>query len=190
MSRLPCALRGPAALSLVAGSLALLACSPALNWRSLSVPEAGLTLSLPCKPERATRPVDWGAGAVELSMLGCEADGATFAVSHMPLADPAQAGAALARWRAAMRAGMQASTEAGTDAAEAAFVPAHALALPQSVRMMAQGTGPDGRAVVAHAVWFARLEGGHVRLYHAALYARQARTAAADAFFAGLALPP
>ncbi len=187
MPRLPCALRGLAALSLVAGSLALLACSPALNWRSLSVPEAGLTLSLPCKPERATRPVDWGAGAVELSMLGCEADGATFAVSHMPLADPAQAGAALARWRAAMRARMQAPPAAGADAA---FVPAHALALPQSVRMTAQGTGPDGRAVVAHAVWFARLEGGHVRLYHAALYARQARTTVADTFFAGLALPP
>ena len=49
---------------------------------------------------------------------------------------------------------------------------------------------PDGSAIVADGVWFARLEGGRARLYHAVVYARQPRQALADAFFAGLALQP
>lgn len=171
----------------LAVALVLLACSPALNWRGVALPEAGLSLSLPCKPDRATRPVDPGTGMVELSMVGCEADGATFALSHMPLAHPAQAGAALARWRDAMRARMQA---ASGPQADTPFVLPHALALPQSVRMAARGVAPDGSAVFAEAVWFARLEGGQARLFHAVVYARQPRPAVADTFFAGLVLQP
>ena len=173
-----------AALGLAA---ALAACSPALNWRSVTLPDAGLTLTLPCKPEQATREVDLGAGAVALSMMGCEADGATFAVSHLLLDDPAQAGATLALWRAAVRARMQAE---GAEQAGAPFVPARALALPQSVRMAARGRAPDGTAVAADAVWFARLEGSHARLYHAVVYARAPRAEAAATFFDGLALQP
>lgn len=178
--------RFPIRLALTASALALLACSPALNWRSVPVLEAGLTLSLPCKPERAARPVDLGAGTVELSMVGCQADGATFALSHMPLADPSQAGAALARWRAAVLARMQ----AGPQAPGAAFAPRLALALPQSLRMEVRGRGTDGAEVVAEAVWFARLEGSQARLYHAVVYAPRPRAAAADTFFTGLALQP
>lgn len=174
-------------LALVTGALLLAACSPALNWRSVSVPEAGLTLSLPCKPERATRTVDLGAGTVDLSMIGCEADGATFAVSHMALAQPVEAGAMLARWQGAVLARMQAAQPTG---AQAPFVPAHALAVPQSVRVVAHGRGPGGAPVVAHAAWFARLEGTRARLYHAVVYAPDERGAAADAFFAALALQP
>lgn len=168
-------------------ALLLAACSPALNWRSVPVPEAGLAITLPCKPERAARDVDLGAGPGTLSMLGCEADGATFAVSHLLLDDPAQAGTTLARWREAVLAGMRA--EAPTEPG-AAFVPARALALPQSVRVAARGHAPGGAAVAADAVWFARLEGPHARLYHAVVYAPALRAEAAGAFFAGLALQP
>src|SRR3989338_9422391 len=72
----------------------LVGCSPALNWRSVPLPEAGITITLPCKPDQATRTVELAGGPVELSMAGCDVDGATFAVSHAALADPAQAGAA------------------------------------------------------------------------------------------------
>lgn len=187
MTRLPRPRHRFSSVLLLAAGMALSACSPALNWRSVALPEAHLALSLPCKPEHAVRPVDFGVGMVELSLVGCEADGATFAVSHMLLADPSQAGATLARWRAAMRARIQDGAELGADEA---FVPTRALTLPQSVRVTVQGTGPDGPPVVAHAAWFARLEGRQARLYHAALYARQPRTAAADTFFAGLMLQP
>lgn len=173
-------------LAAAAVGWALAACSPALNWRSVSLPEAGLVLTLPCKPDHAVRPVDLGADAVQLSMTGCEADGATFAVSHMPLADAGQAGVALARWQAAVHAGMRASTVSDATA----FVPARALALPQAVRRAAQGHGPDGAVVLADAVWFARLEGGRARLYHAVVYAPRPPGAAADTFFASLELQP
>ncbi len=175
----------------IAGACALAACSPALNWRSVSVPEAGLTLSLPCKPEHATRPVDLGRGPVELAMTGCEADGATFAVSHLLLADPSQAGATLDVWRAAVRGRMQAEPP---DGPHARFVPARALDLPQSVRMAARGRAPDGSAVAAEAVWFARLEGTQARLYHAVVYTREPHRTrgevAAGTFFDALVLQP
>ncbi len=168
-----------AALALLAG------CSPALNWRSVQVDDAPLAALLPCKPERAMRPVDLGAGSVELSLVGCEADGATFAVSHMRLADASQAGAMLAQWRAAVLARLQAGADAAVDRP---FVPAGALALPQSVRTAAQGQRPGGGTVAAQAVWFARLEGGQAHLYHAVVYADRDRPAVADTFFEGLVL--
>ena len=62
-------------------------------------------------------------------------------------------------------------------------------ALPQSVRTVAQGQRPDGSAVVAQAVWFARAAGPQVRLYHAVVYTAKPRPEVADQFFAGLALP-
>lgn len=175
---------------LLAPALALTACTPALNWRSVASPEAGLTAALPCKPEHATRPVDLGQVQVDLSMTGCEADGATFAVSHLVLADPSQVGATLALWRAAVRQRMHA---AEPDGPHARFVPERALDLPQSVRMVAQGQAPDGSPVAAEAAWFARLEGTQARLYHAALYVRGPRqlpAGAAETFFRGLVLQP
>ena len=87
-----------------AAALLIAGCSPALNWRTVPLPEADLTITLPCKPDQATRTVELAGAPVELSMVGCDADGATFAVSHAALADPAQVGAALTHWRAAMLA--------------------------------------------------------------------------------------
>ena len=78
-----------------AAALLIAGCSPALNWRTVPLPEAELTITLPCKPDQATRTVELAGAPVELSMVGCDADGATFAVSHAALADPAQVGAAL-----------------------------------------------------------------------------------------------
>lgn len=166
--------------------LGLAACSPALNWRTVPLPEAALTITLPCKPDHATRSVELAGAPVDLSMVGCEADGATFAVSHATLADPAQAGAALAHWHAAVLARLG-GTQAQTG--EQPFVPRGALPLPQSVRAVAQGQGPDGRAVAAQAVWFARSVGPQMRLYHAVVYTPKPRPEVADTFFTGLVLP-
>lgn len=175
----------------IASALALLlaGCSPALNWRSVPLESAGLTVLLPCKPDHATRSVDLGGRPADLAMVGCEADGATFAVSHMVVEDPSQAGAVLAQWRAAVLARMQAPAAGDAEAGAVAFVPAGALALPQSVRLQAQGRRSDGGAVIAQAVWFARMEGRQARLYHAVVYTDAPSMAVADTFFAGLALP-
>ena len=91
------------------GALALLwlaGCSPALNWRNVPVPDAALTITLPCKPDQAQRTIELAGSPGVLSMAGCEADGAVLAVSHAALADPALAGAALTHWRAAVLANL------------------------------------------------------------------------------------
>lgn len=176
---------------------ALAACSPPLDWRAVRMEGAGLEALLPCKPDRAARPVELGGRTVELSMAGCRADGATFAVSHMVLdgsADATDAGAVLAQWRTATLGRMGVSA-ADAAAVSSPFTLPGALPLPQAVRLQVQGVSPDdAAAVVAQAVWFARAEAAaagaapRLRLYHSVIYAPTPRTAAADTFFGGLAL--
>ncbi len=166
--------------------LGLAACSPVLNWRNVALPEAALTIALPCKPDHATRKVELAGTSVDLSMVGCEADGATFAVSHATLADPAQTGVALAHWRAAVLARLGG---AQAQASDVPFVPRNALPMPQSVRAVFQGRGPDGQVVTAQAVWFARTVGPQLQLYHAVVYTPKLRPDVADTFFTGLVLP-
>ena len=167
--------------------LALAGCSPALNWRSVPLPEAALTITLPCKPDQATRTVELAGAPAELSMTGCDADGATFAVSHAALAHPAQVGAALTHWRAAVLANL--GPGAAAAAIDQPYTPPGVLPLPQSVRTVVQGQRTDGSAVFAQGVWFARPVGPQVRLYHAVVYTPKPRPELADQFFAGLALP-
>lgn len=167
----------------------LAACSPALNWRQVSLAEAGLVASLPCKPDRVERAVELAGASVTMHMMGCEAEGATFAVACARLNDPALAGAALTHWRAAVMAGMQAPAEGQPGTPEPSpYVPAGALELPQSVRVSAQGRNAEGHAVAAQAVWFARVKSAQVHACHAVLFSARPDPVAADPFFAGLEL--
>lgn len=172
------------------GALALLlwlaGCSPALNWRTVPLPGADLSVTLPCKPDHATRTVELAGMPAELAMAGCEADGATFAVSHTALADPARAGQALRHWRAAALDHLGASAAAA--ATDTPYAPPGALVLPEAVRTVAQGPHPDGKPVFLQGVWFARTAGAQLRLYHAVVYTRTPRPELADPFFAGLEL--
>lgn len=179
------------------GAAALSGCGPTWNWRDVRLDDAGLTALLPCKPDRAVRQVQLGSAAPQdLTMVGCDAGGATFAVSHLLIDEPAQASATLALWQSAVRARMQASATADTDAtvnADAAkvFAPTGALRLPQSVRVRLAAQSRDGSSPVADAVWFARLEGAQARLYHAVVVSAASKPAPAQAvqtFLDGLRL--
>ena len=119
-------------------------------------------------------------------MAGCDADGATFAVSHAALTDPARVGAALTHWRAAVIANL--GNRAAASAVDVPYAPPGVLPLAQSVRTVVQGQRPDGTAVVAQSVWFARSVGPQVRLYHAVVYTSKPRPEVADQFFAGITL--
>ena len=173
-------------LTLAASLLFLTGCSPALNWRNVPVADAALTITLPCKPDQANRKIELAGVPVELFMVGCDADGATFAVSHVALDDPSTAGAALAHWRAAALA--QLGPAAAASAVDTPYAPAGVLPLAQSVRTVATGQRADGTAVTLQAVWFARVAGPKLRLYHAVVYTAKPRPAVAEAFFAGLSL--
>lgn len=174
--------------TLIAVTAALLVggCSPALNWRNVPLPDAAITITLPCKPDQATRQVELAGSSVELAMVGCDADGATFAVSHAALNDPALVGAALTHWRSAVLANL--GPGAAAAAVNAPYTPQGVLPVPQSLRTTVQGQRGDGSAVTAQGVWFARAVGPQVRLYHAVVYTAKPRPEVADQFFSGLAL--
>ncbi|APW36245.1 hypothetical protein RD110_02650 [Rhodoferax koreense] len=163
------------------------ACQPALNWREVRSDVHPLVVLLPCKPDHGSREVPLGGTPVMMDMAGCEAAGATFAVSHARLADAAQVGPVLAGWRAAVLANMRAA-----DATDQPFTPPGAMTFASSLRSRATGQRADGAPVAAQAVWFARIGPGGVDVFHAVVYAQRqdaALEAAADTFFAGLKFP-
>jgi hypothetical protein len=164
--------------ALLGGILALSACSPALNWRAVAAgPDGALKLLLPCKPDRASRPMPLGGETVELHMLGCEADGTLFAVSWVELGDASRSGPVLAQWQAAMLATLRADAPQTLP-----FTLKGADAQPAAVRVRASGLRANGTAVQAQGVWFAR----GARVFHAVMYADTLNADGAETFFSGL----
>jgi hypothetical protein len=158
--------------------MALTACNPTFNWREARVDGTELVTLLPCKPDRANRPVVLAGQNIDLQMMGCDAGGGTFAVSHARLADASKANEVLADWRLATLSNMHAVAPR-----EASFVPKGATTLPSSVQTVAVGRRADGLPVMAHAAWFAR---GDV-VFSAVIYADRLSPEVAEAFFSGLA---
>ena len=159
---------------------ALVACSPALNWRELRGETGGLALQLPCKPDRATRSVPLGGEPTELVVAGCATGGATFALMAARLPAGRDADAVLAGWQQATLAHMRAS---GTPERRP-FTPPGGSALAHAQRVAARGQAPDGRPVMAQAAWTARPgAGGATELLHAVVYAERLKPETADAFF-------
>lgn len=154
--------------------MALLACSPALNWREVRLNR--LTALLPCKPDVAQRTVRLGAQDVILDMRGCEAADGLFAVVHTRLAAPDQAAAVLADWRAGTLAHMQSAS-----VTELPFRIHRANAPKGSTPFMlhVEGKRADGSALQARLVWFA--DGAD--LFQMAVYATRLRPEMTDSLF-------
>lgn len=150
--------------------VALAACSPALNWRR--VPLERIAVLLPCKPDRAQRNQRLGARDVKLSMAGCEAAGALYAISHIPLAEPAATTSLVQDWRAATLANMRATS-----------VIESPLAVPPGFtaasRIAVQGQRPDGSLVQGQLVWL--VSGSDV--FHLAVYGERLTQEMTDTFF-------
>ena len=163
--------------------LPLLACNPAFNWRETRSEVSPLRLLLPCKPDKAVREVAMARQTLQMDMQGCEAGDAVFAVSHVLVRDPLEAGPLLAGWRAVVLAHVHASDTAGTP-----FTLPGGWNIPQAVRLQVSGRRAGGAPVALHAVWFSRVDATGVHLFHAALYADQPMPEIAETFFASLAL--
>ncbi|QNP47087.1 hypothetical protein [Diaphorobacter aerolatus] len=169
--------------------LLLTACNPSFNWRNVPLERAHLTVSLPCKPDQGTKTVELGSDKVELSMVGCEAGGALFAMSWMELGDPSRISTVLALWHDAVRAQLRLPPQTpGTPPEERSFARKGGLNLPQSIRMQTTGRRSDGSSVQVDAVWFARLHAGNVQLVHAVVYSDQRNDAMADSFLESITL--
>lgn len=158
-------------------SLGLLACSPSLNWRT--VPVVQLAALLPCKPDHAERMIEMADGQRMLSVWGCEADGALFAVSHMRIDPPAHSEDVVAAWQRAALHNIP-----GAVSQPLAFnSPAPAgQAAPTGLMLRATGTGPDGQALQAQLAWFQR--GADV--YHLAVFSHKLTGPMTETFFTEL----
>ncbi len=177
--------KSPLYLALLTALLS--ACSPALNWREARIDGTALRVLLPCKPDRAEREVAMGGRTLPLRMLGCDADGATFAVSHVrTTADATEAAALLAGWKLAVLAHVHADA-----VVEETWSPGAALAAagPAS-RMRAQGRRADGAAIAMQAVWFLVTDAAGLHLLHAVVFAPQARPEVAETFFSSFVPAP
>jgi hypothetical protein len=132
-------------------SLILPACSPDLNWREWRTPEVGLTQMFPCKPVRQQRRLDLGGTAVQMVLQVCDGAGATWAVAHADMVDPAAVAPALQMLTKSAHANLGASV----GAAQAALV---AGSTPQANagRYRFQGKGRDGRELDEAMLVFAR----------------------------------
>ncbi len=163
----------------LAGLLGVLqACSPSLNWRDVRPEGTGLAVLLPCKPDRAQRDVPLGGASTSLSMLGCDADGATFAVASADVGDASKVAGVLAQWQALTLANMKAAPGAQVTTLN---VPG-ASPLPAAVLVKATGQRADGSKVAGQAAYFSR----GTQVFQVVLYAGKPAPEASDTFFSSL----
>jgi len=160
----------------------LAACSPEQNWRQITFEGTNLQVQLPCKPDRTSREVPLGGVPVQLAVAGCASGDAMLAVMTAALAPGMDAQAVLQGWQQATLAKLQAQPPVQTEAWQHAGM----LPLGATQRIQAQGRRADGQAVAAQAVWGAFVEGDHVRVVHAVVYAPKVQSQLAQTLFDGL----
>ncbi|MEI7785818.1 MAG: hypothetical protein WCK08_15620 [Betaproteobacteria bacterium] len=140
-----------------------------------------MSLLLPCKPDRASKSVPLGGRETRLSMTGCEAGGAMYALAVAELADAGAVAEVLTQWQALTLSHMRA--DPSTQQRKPASVPG--ADGPSPVLVTARGSHPDGQAIEGQALFFAR----GARVFQAVIYAPRIGADAADTFFGGMKLP-
>jgi len=158
--------------------LGVVACSPALNWRSVAFGDGSVTL--PCKPDSAQRTVQLGAAALSMDMVGCEADGALFAVSRVALSGTADTAVLQAQWQQASLLQMRAQGVPTVEEVRSAGPGGRVLRVLHLL-----GQRPDTSAVQARLAWV--VVGSD--LFHLAVYAPPGTPDATEPFFAGVTAP-
>ena len=170
--------------TLMVALFCVIACTPALNWRSVSIGDTPVQMLFPCKPDHAARDVVLRVGARDvpsnLSLQGCEAGGMQFTMGEMKLLEGATQTEVLAAWRLASLAPLYVlPADAVTDAWQ-----------PKGVQI----TPPPVRARVMtqnHQVqwmWFAHAD----RVFQAAVYGKpsdQGMPDAAEIYFSEIKWP-
>ena len=146
----------------------LTACQPSLNWRVVQLEGTNLKFELPCKPDKTTQSVKMAGLDIDLSMVGCEANDAVWAVMTAQVPATADRVEILKGWRTATLQNMRANK-----IEDATWTPSRMTALPGALRLKAKGTTAKGEPVLAQAVWLAHLEGNSVRVVHAVVYQNQ-----------------
>ena len=162
-------------------ALAMMACSPALDWREVRSPDSGAVAWFPCKPDRFARKVTLAGTTVSMVLVSCSAGGVTYALSQADLPDPTRVAAALAELRAA------AAGNIGGDASLIGTLSVPGTTPhPAAQRWRIEGRRADGTPLHEQAGFFARGS----RVYQATMVGASIDPDAADTFFTGLKLAP
>lgn len=95
----------------LATCLSAVGCSPALDWRDVAWPDSGVTVQMPCKPKGHARELNVAGFASKVTVVACQAQNMTFALSWADVGDPVRVGPALQEWREAAQANLGAQAQ-------------------------------------------------------------------------------
>lgn len=172
-------MRCPSLVFALCAIVLLSGCGPPLNWRDVAIGSTPLVTLFPCKPDEVERTVPLAGGQQNMTMRSCHADGATFALGHARLTDPAQTERALLQWREATLAGL-----GPVPTAVALQPPPGSPSLPGMLALRASRDPSREPAQTLQGLWFAR--GPDV--FAALVFAPGLKPEATEPFFAGLRL--
>jgi len=158
------------------------ACTPALDWREVRLPDAGAVAAFPCKPSHASRRLLLAGHDVDMTLHGCTAAGTTWGLSYADVADPFRVGPALDALSAAVLNNVHAAAPTGTNDP---FSVTGMTPNPHAVRLRAVGTRPDGSAVTVEAAVFAK----GTRVFQASMVGGKPDAQSSQTFFSSLRLP-
>lgn len=161
-------------------SVALVACSPTFDWRETAAEGSGVVATFPCRPDRHSRLVELVGAKQSMEMLVCSTGGATFALSFVDIADPAQVSTALAELRRIAQRNVQAAAREGGPASVAGMTPN-----VEAVELEMAGRLPDGSAVHERAVFFSK----GLRVYQGTVIGARPAPEAIKIFLASFRFP-
>jgi hypothetical protein len=170
----------PSLAILLLTALALGACSPEFNWREARLEQSGAALLFPCKPDAQVRQVELDGQTLSMTLLGCSAGDASFALAYARLGEGSPPGPVLLRWRELTLGNLGAQ-----GVKEMAYPLPGARRDMQSVRLGAAGRRPDGSSLVAQAFWFTQDRW----VYQASVLAERPREAEVETFLTSIRLP-
>jgi hypothetical protein len=166
----------PAVLTLFG---ALVACSPALDWREVRPDGSDAIVLMPCKPASHARRVELAGTELTWTLHACQAMGMTWGFGFAALDDPARVDDVLRE--------LQRSALSHIGASDGDALPLKvdgATPNAQAARRSAQGRLPDGRAVQQQVAFFVR----GTRVYQASVVGTVVLAEEAQTFFDGLSL--
>jgi hypothetical protein len=157
--------------------LALLGCSPALDWREVRPEGAGMLAMFPCRPQHHRRSLALGATTTQMHLEVCSEAGQTFAIAYLDVAAPTDVSAALVALRAAAARNLNA-----VESRAIPFIVPGMTPDANAVLIAIRGQTPDGAAVSSQVGLFAK----GVRVYQATLFGSAIDAQACDTFFSAM----
>ena len=127
--------------------MAVVACTPALNWREVHPESSAAQLLFPCKPSSHAREMDLAGARAKVSLYACEASGMTFALAFADMQDPARVTEALQAWRRAAQENIGA-TQSQSALSQVPGQTPHS----QSGVFQMQGRRADGSPLTSHVL--------------------------------------